>query len=126
MQDKRNSISQETAAACFWNLFDFNAVSIITWNFDGSFITANDAYLNLVGYSRQEFEQGKVNWRGLTPPEYLHLDEQCIRELETKGIAKPYEKEYIHKNGSRVKIRLYNALAKGKEKIGVGLILPIK
>jgi PAS domain S-box-containing protein len=123
MKTKEETLSEQTASNYFWQLANFNVVPVITWDFDGHVLSANNAYLDLIGYTRDDFNKGKINWRSITPSEFVHLDDQCMKELQTKEIAKPYEKIYIRKDGSRVKIRLYNARARG-EKHCVAMIVP--
>jgi PAS domain S-box-containing protein len=108
------------------HLMDFNVVPIIIWSFDGNVLSANDAFLDLIGYSRTEMDAGKINWRALTPPEYLPLDEHCIQELEKFPIATPYVKEYFRKDGSRVAIRLFNGCDPEVPGQGVAMIIEIE
>jgi PAS domain S-box-containing protein len=65
---------------------------------------ANDAFLRIVGYTRQDLEGGRLNWREMTPPEYANLDDDKLRELETVGEANASEKEYVRKDGTRVPV----------------------
>jgi PAS domain S-box-containing protein len=67
-------------------------------------VDANDAFLKIVGRSREELANGAVNMRLITPSEYAPLDNQAIEELAATGEAKPYEKEYVRKDGSRVPV----------------------
>src|SRR4030095_12491567 len=101
-------------------LMDFNVVPIITWSFDGAVLTANDAFLDLIGYTRDEMNAGAINWRSLTPPEYLPLDENCIKQLARSPIAAPYVKEYVRKDGKRIAIKLFNGCDMEVPKQGVG------
>jgi PAS domain S-box-containing protein len=71
-------MSSDRDSVYLQQLMDFNVVPIITWSYDGGVLTANDAFLDLIGYTRDEMNSGKINWRSLTPPEYLPLDENCI------------------------------------------------
>ena len=57
-------------------------------------IEANDAYLALTGYSRDDLEAGRLLWRNMTPPEYLAIDEKAIAEIRACGACVPFEKEY--------------------------------
>jgi len=41
---------------------------------------ANDAFLDLVGYSREDLLVGRLHWPDLTPPEYQALDELAHEE----------------------------------------------
>jgi PAS domain S-box-containing protein len=58
----------------------------------------------MVGYTRDEYEQGMLRWTNITPPEYAEADRQSVQRLMTEGVQPPFEKEYFHKNGSRVPI----------------------
>lgn len=121
--DKRKVLLHE-AAEDFWALMELNVVPIITWTFDGKITTANDAFLELIGYSRDDFEKKKVSWKDLTPKEYLHLDERCISELHSERIAHPYEKEFVRKDKKKIKVRLHNATHDlGVSRKGVAIII---
>jgi formate hydrogenlyase transcriptional activator len=63
---------------------------------------ANDAFLELVGYSREDLLAGRLNWPDLTPPEYAALDELAHEEGLRFGACTPFEKELIRKDGTRV------------------------
>ena len=65
-------------------------------------VAANDAFLQMVGYTREDIERGSLDEKAMTPPEYADLDKKALRELEERGECTPYEKEYIRKDGSRV------------------------
>ena len=67
-------------------------------------IDANDAYLDIVGYSREEFDSNGIDWRAITPPEWADSDEDAVRQLRSNGVYQPYEKEYVHRDGHRVPI----------------------
>ncbi|GCE22609.1 PAS domain S-box protein [Dictyobacter kobayashii] len=73
-------------------------------------IEANDAYLQMIGYSREDIQARRIDWVAMTPPEYAPLDERALRELLTRGASTPYEKEYFHKDGNRVPILIGAAM----------------
>lgn len=81
----------------------------------GTLRLVNDAYLRIVGYSREEFERGELRWDSITPAEWLPADEAGIAEMMEHGSASPYEKEYIRKDGSRVPVLAALALLPGGE-----------
>ncbi|RPI80723.1 MAG: PAS domain S-box protein, partial [Chloroflexi bacterium] len=91
-------------------LVDANIIGVIYRRADGKVYEANDFFLQLIDSSREELEAGKVNWREITPPEYWPIDDHAINESRAYGSCKPYEKEYIRKDGSRVPILIGTAL----------------
>jgi formate hydrogenlyase transcriptional activator len=73
---------------------------------------ANDAFLELVGYSREDLLAGRLHWPDLTPPEYLALDELAHEEGLRFGACTPFEKELIRKDGNRVPVLVATAVLK--------------
>ena len=73
---------------------------------------ANDAFLELVGYSREDLHAGSLHWPDLTPPEYLALDEIAHEEGLRFGACTPFEKELIRKDGTRVPVLVATAVLK--------------
>ncbi|WP_138499588.1 PAS domain-containing protein [Nostoc sp. PA-18-2419] len=71
---------------------------------------ANEAFLEMVGYTQEELLTLKVRRKDITPPEYHALDRQGIEQLLTIGVCSAYEKEYIRKDGSRIPILIGGAL----------------
>jgi PAS domain S-box-containing protein len=90
----------------FRRLVDSNAQRVMFWNMKGEIIVTNDAFLRIVGYTREDQDAGRLRWVAMTPPEYAHLDRRSLEELAAKGISTPFEKEYIRKDGSRMPILL--------------------
>jgi PAS domain S-box-containing protein len=88
----------------FRRLVDSNAQGVIFWNTKGEITESNDAFLNLIGYTRADLEAGLINWMKLTPPEFAQLDRHCLEEIVAVGVCKPFEKEYISKDGKHVPI----------------------
>jgi PAS domain S-box-containing protein len=65
---------------------------------------ANDAYLDIIGYSRDDLESGRIHFRAITPPEWAAADDDAVDQLRRAGVARPFEKEYVHRDGHRVPI----------------------
>jgi PAS domain S-box-containing protein len=84
-------------------LRDANILGVVVAGEDGV-IEANDAYLDIIGYSREEFDSKGVHWRAITPPEWAASDDVAVRELRRTGVYYPYEKEYLHRDGHRVPV----------------------
>jgi PAS domain S-box-containing protein len=67
---------------------------------------ANDAFLQMLGYTQEDVLAGKLRWQDMTPPEYIEIDRAKVEEVFVSGVCTPFEKEYIRKDGSRVPILL--------------------
>ncbi|MEH1901513.1 MAG: PAS domain S-box protein [Nostoc sp.] len=125
-EHKRAEKILRESEARFRRLFESNLIGVAFWDVDGLIIDANDAFLQVAGYTRDEFSTlGGINWRELTPVEYKHLDDRALLEMETSGVSRIYEKEYIHRNGKRVPIVLGMALLNDSKDNGVAFVLDI-
>lgn len=97
----------------FQRLFAADIFGVAIGDFTGRVAYANDTLLKMVGYTRTDLVSGTVRWDRMTGPEYLHLDAQAAQELRAKGVATPFKKEYIRKDGSRVPILMGAATLDG-------------
>ncbi len=109
--------------ARFRSLVEANIIGFVVANRE-NLLEANDAFLRMVGYSREDLRAG-LNWSEMTPPEYRHLDERALQEILTKGEYTPFEKELISKDGKRVSILTGGTLLKAEPLQVVGLVLDI-
>jgi PAS domain S-box-containing protein len=82
----------------------------VTVTDDDRIVEANDHFLEMVGYTREELNGGRLSWREMTPPEYAELDARATAEMAERGVCTPFEKEYIRPDGSRIPI-LFGAAA---------------
>nr|BBH87754.1 hypothetical protein KTC_25050 [Thermosporothrix sp. COM3] len=85
-------------------LSDANLICIASSTEADDILDANDAFLSLIGATREELQAGKLNFRALTPIEYRSLDREKHALCRATGVCPPYEKEYYHKRGHRVPI----------------------
>ncbi len=104
---------------------DANIIGVAVSRPSGEVVETNDYYLRTIGYTREEFEQGLVDWRAITPAEWLPADEHAIEELRQRGVSTPYEKEYLRRDGSRVPVFLSNAMLPGADEAIAGYALDI-
>ncbi|MEH2436754.1 MAG: ATP-binding protein [Nostoc sp.] len=102
----------QVSEAKFRRLVDSNIIGVIVANMDGAIAEANDAFLAMVGYSREDLLAG-LRWHDMIPPEYIEANNSAMprlgyayAELKTKGVCQPFENEYIRKDASRVPILL--------------------
>jgi PAS domain S-box-containing protein len=106
-------------------LVESNIIGIFIWDFDGHILEANDAFLRIVGYDRDDLVAGRVRWTDLTPPEWHDADARLIEEHKMSGRLPPFEKEYFRKNGSRVPVLIGVATFDGPRDQGVAFVLDL-
>jgi PAS domain S-box-containing protein len=85
-------------------LVDANIIGIFVWDVEGRILEANEAFLRIIQYDREDLAAGRVRWTDLTPPEWRDDTARRVAEVMGTGIAQPREKEYFRKNGSRVPV----------------------
>lgn len=107
-------------------LVDANIVGIIIWDFQGRILEANDAFLRMVGYDREDVTSNRIRWTDLTPPDWLDRDQQqFVPELKTTGRLQPFEKEFFRKDGSRLPVLIGVASFEGEGQQGVAFVLDL-
>lgn len=100
-------------------------VGVIFSDVYGGISYANDAFLNIIGYSRSEFQEKGLCWTDITPPEWLPVEQKLIQEGQQKRTPIVYEKQYLHKNGSRVDVMLGYLLIGEQQDQAVAFVLDI-
>src|SRR5260221_50547 len=106
-------------------LFDANIIGIIVWNLEGRILEANDAFLRMTGYDREDLASGRLNRTDLTPAEWQDRDAVTVAELKMVGTVQPFEKEYFRKDGSRLPVLMGGALLEASENQGVSFVLDL-
>ena len=106
-------------------LYECGMIAILYWNVVGVVTDANDAFLEMIGYDREDLAAGRIEWGRITPIEYRHLDEEAIESLRRTGAHAPFEKEYIRKDGGRVHVLIGGAFLDEARYEGVNFVLDI-
>jgi PAS domain S-box-containing protein len=106
-------------------LVDANILGIFIWNLEGAIGGANDAFLRMLRYGREDLVSGRVRWTDLTPAEWCERDEHALAELKATGTVQPYEKEYFRKDGSHVPVLIGCALFQEGGNEGVAFVLDL-
>lgn len=93
-----NKQNLNKAEALFKTAFDNAGVGMAIINNKGEYIDVNNAYINFVGYSKQELSNMRIF--DVTDDAYGALDKVHLQELST-GVSKrkEYDKKFIHKDG---------------------------
>ena len=106
-------------------LVDANIIGIFFSGLKGRILEANDAFLHVVGYDRDDLVSGRIRWTDLTPPEWRERDKRALAELSSNTIAQPYEKEFFRKDGSRVPVLIGGGLFEEGGDEGVAFVLDL-
>jgi PAS domain S-box-containing protein len=100
----RAEATASLASARFNSLAESGMLGVLICDYMGNIVEANDGFLATFGYDRADLLSGRVQWSRMTPSEWSHLDDRAIEQLRVSGKARPWEKEYFHKDGSRVPV----------------------
>src|SRR4051794_347275 len=84
-------------------LVEAGILGIFFANVEGEIVEANQAFLQMLQYDRQDLVSGRLRWADLTPAEWRERDERSLTEFLETGVFH-YEKEYFRKDGSRVPV----------------------
>lgn len=107
-------------------LVDANIIGIMIWDFEGRILEANDAFLRIVGYDREDLVSRPLRWTDLTPPDWRDRDEhQWIPALKMTGTLQPIEKEFFCKGGGRVPVLIGVATFEEGGNQGVAFVIDL-
>jgi len=106
-------------------LVEANIIGIFVVDIEGHIIEANDAFLHMVGYDREDLAAGRVNRTDLTPPEWRERDARTVAEVKATGTVQPFEKEYFRKDGTRIPVLIGATAFDEKRDQGVGFVLDL-
>lgn len=115
LERKRAEESLRLGEVRIRRLIEANIIGVIFVNMRGNVNEANDAFLELSGFTRQDLYAGVLRWTDLTPSQYSDVDKQAIEDLRKTGIFAPYEKEFVCKDGSRIPVLIGGPLIEGEE-----------
>jgi PAS domain S-box-containing protein len=104
-------------------LVDANIIGIMIGDSRGRIIEANNAFLDMLGYSHEDLISGRIRWTKLTPAEWAAADQDALAQMSATGSCKPFEKEYFRKDGSRVPILVGGAFFEWKPDEGVVFVV---
>jgi PAS domain S-box-containing protein len=106
-------------------LVDANIIGIFIWKIEGQIVEANDAFLRIIGYDREDLVSGRLRWTDRTPPEWRDRTARSVEELKMTGTAQPFEKEYLRKDGSRVPVLIGGTIFEESGNQGVAFVLDV-
>jgi PAS domain S-box-containing protein len=99
----------------FRRLSESNMIGIMFWDLKGKITEANDAFLEMLGYTRDDLLAGDIHWDRVTRPDNLNLDEKAFTEMRDTGACTPFKRQFIRKDGSPVTLLFGAALLAGSQ-----------
>jgi PAS domain S-box-containing protein len=106
-------------------LVDANIIGIFIWDYDGRIVEANDTFLRMLGFDRDDLDSGRIRWQDLVPPEWRDRAAHTLQEIKTTGTALPFERDYFRKDGSRVPVLIGAASIEPNATQGVAFVLDL-
>ena len=123
-EQKRAEDAVRASEARLRRVVESPMIGIGFYGMDGRITGANAALRELLGYT--EAEAGALRWdRDFTPPEHAELDRLAGAEIAELGVCRPYEKELLRKDGSRVPVLAGGARLDDGDVNGVFFILDL-
>jgi PAS domain S-box-containing protein len=123
---KRAELELRASEARSRALFDSKLLGVMCWNVNGGITDANDKFLEMLGYCREDLRTGQLDWAEMTPPEYRCLVEEAFAELKATGANRhPFEKEYFRKDGTRLPVLVAGVMLEEARLNGVAFVLDI-
>ncbi len=109
----------------FRRLAESNMIGVTIGDATGRFLYANDAYLKMIGYTREDLEASRLRWDTLTAPDQRPVIESIGRQLNTTGLVEPLETVHLHKDGRRVPVLVGLARLEGGEAQAIGFVIDL-
>jgi PAS domain S-box-containing protein len=103
----------EAREAKIRRLVDANVVGVLISDLDGRIIEANDAFLRMLGYARDDVTSGRLRGTELIPPEWMAASERAVSQLKMTGTCEVFEMEFVRRDGGRVPALLAAAVIEG-------------
>lgn len=115
--DERKRIEEalRESESRFRRLSESNLIGIMFWDLKGRITEANDAFLEMLGYTRADLQAGAIHWDQVTQPENRALDENAFAQMRDQGVCLPFKRQFIRKDGSRTNLLFGAALLPGSQ-----------
>ncbi|MGI5862539.1 MAG: PAS domain S-box protein, partial [Myxococcales bacterium] len=100
-ESRRASEALAIATERMRRFVEANTIGIVIGDAQGKVFEANDYFLSLLGFTREELESGAIRWDELTPPEHVERNERASEQMRATGRSSPFEMQILRKDGSR-------------------------
>lgn len=124
-EQKQAEESIRTSETRFRRMAESNIIGVTIGDDSGRFTYANDVYLQMIGYTRADFELGRVRWDSVTPADQSHIPRLIRKRLAETGTSGPIETVHLHKNGRRVPVLIGLTAIDESESRAIGFVLDL-
>jgi PAS domain S-box-containing protein len=105
-------------------LIDSNLIGIVSGEGEEAvLVEANEAFLQMTGYTQEDVHSRTLNRVKLTPPEQAPLFERALQEIATRGQHTPFETELICQDGSRLPVVVGSVTFQERSRQIIGFVL---
>ncbi|MDX2121827.1 MAG: PAS domain S-box protein [Gemmatimonadota bacterium] len=115
---------RESEARCR-GVVEANLAGFCFWERDGRITEANEEFLRIIGYSREELARGGLSWEALCPPDQASLLLPALTGLSAGHSITPFALDLHHKEGSRAPVMFGAALLEDRASHGVAFVVDI-
>lgn len=122
---KRIAVELRASEGRLRRLLDSNIIGVAFWNGTGDVLNANDLFLKMTGYSRDDLQHGKLRWTDFSAPEYASSVAKSFKEMAATGTCTPFENELVRKDGTRITVMVGSALLEGQTDSGTSFVMDI-
>jgi PAS domain S-box-containing protein len=105
-------------------LIDSNMIGIVSVEGEEEvLVEANEAFLQMTGYSQEDVRSRTLNRGKITPPEHAPLFERAIQEVNARGQHTPLETEVMCKDGSRLPVLVGSVIFQDHPRQAISFVL---
>lgn len=105
--------SLTTVGSRYQTLFESSIIGVFAGDLGGCITEANDAFLGMLGYSREFLQTGELCWEDLIPqddPDIAAKVAQGIAAVQSSRVLQPHESRFLHRDGHVVNVLLGGAM----------------
>ena len=106
-------------------LVDSNIVGVAIWDLEGRIEEANDAFLKMLGYDRDDLSSGRMRWDDLTPADWRAVSRRAVEQIRAVGRCEVFEKEFFRKDGSRIPVLVGKAAFEDTRTKAIAFVLDL-
>ncbi len=121
---ERQRKALEASEAKFRSLYELGMIGVVYTCPNRDIVDANDAFLELVGYSRADLEEGLLSTLELVPPGFSGGGETALDQLDREGSYGPFHQELLHRSGHKVPVLAGGALV-DHDGVAVSFVLDV-